>query len=430
MNTQTKDIEANILNCLLYDRQGINELAAFLATHHFSNSIHKAVAECIWNLFDDGGKIDILTVKQTLQKKGYFSVFKYEEITACLEAVSKSFSNDVWKDAHILIQEAIRRDVVALANTVNEMAYSETGDAQSVLDFYEQGLLEIAAANIHHDADIISKILPEAVKAFKTHSTVLPTGIKKIDDIIVGLSPGELTIIAARPSTGKSAFALNIAKKYAASIRRIPVAIFSLEMTANQLVNRLLSEETGIDLSSFTSGKLNDVDWHRLVTTNIASAPIYIDDTPALPVFELRARVRRMIAELGVGLVIIDYLQLLNPGTKKFQNREQQISFISRMLKVMCKSFNIPIIALSQLTRDLESRTDKRPKLYDLRESGSLEQHADMVWLMYRPELYGIEYDDEGNSTKDTTEVIIGKNRNGNIGTAVLQFKTSVMRFT
>ena len=429
MNTSTYEIEGKILGSLLYDRQVINELGAFLTPHHFSHPIHKAVAETIWNLFDKGGKIDILTVDDMLHKNGHYTEFGYQEIADCLHGMSKKFSINVWRDAHILIEEAIRRDVVALAVTVNEMAYSETADPESVLDIYEQGLIEIAATNIHHDADIISKILPEAVKAFKTHSSISPTGIKKIDDIIVGLSPGELTIIAARPSTGKSAFALTIAKKFAATIRRVPVAIFSLEMTAGQLVNRLLSEETGIDLTRFTSGKLNEVDWHRLVTTNIASAPIYIDDTPAISIFELRARIRRMIAELGVELVIIDYLQLISPGKHKHQNRQEAISFISRMLKVMSKLFNIPIIALSQLTRDTEKREGKRPKLHDLRESGSIEQDADMVWLLYRPELYGIEFDEDGNTTKDTIEVIIAKNRNGNTGTAVLQFKPALMRF-
>lgn len=429
MNIYVQDIEANILSCLLFDRHVISELGAFLSPNHFSYPIHKAIADTIWELFDAGGKIDILTVNQMMYKKGVFSEFSYTEITGCLEGLPKKYSKDVWTDAHILIQEAIRRDIATLANTVREMAYSETADSQSILDFYEQGLLEIAAGSIHHDADILSRLVPEAVKAYKTQSTVMPTGIKKIDDIIIGLSPGEVIIIAARPSTGKSAFALNIAKKFAATIRRIPVAIFSLEMTASQLVNRLLSEETGIDLSRFTSGNLNEIDWHRLVYSNISSAPIYIDDTPGISIFELRARLRRMISELGIGMVIIDYLQLLSPGRQKQMNREQEISFISRMMKVISKTFNIPVIVLSQLTRSVETRTDKRPKLYDLRESGSIEQDADMVWLLYRPELYGIEFDDEGNFTKDTIEVIVAKNRNGNIGTAVLQFKPSLMQF-
>lgn len=428
-------LEANILAALLCDRDAIAVVGEVLSPRHFSDPKHNAIAEAIWSLFNRGGAIDILTVKQEVYRSGNFGFFRPDELSGYLSELTRQHTyGNLNADAHILIQQSIRLDVANLSFSILEQAHSETADAAALVSQYEEGLLDIVAEHIHTAPDLLNQLLPKAIAAIQKQDTTQATGHVALDTVLGGgVSPADLVIIAARPSTGKTAFALSLAMNLAATMRRVPVAVFSLEMSKTQLTNRMLAADTGIELEKFRSGDLNTADWQRLVNSDLASAPIYIDDTPALSIYQIRTRVRRMIAELGIGAVVVDYLQLIGGSgrTAKNQTREQEVSHVSRMLKVIAKEFNVPVFALSQLNRSVETRSgDKRPQLSDLRESGSIEQDADMVWFLYRPELYGIDFDDDGLPTRNTIEVIVAKHRNGNPGTARLKFNPANMRFS
>lgn len=420
------ELEAGILAALLYDATAMAEFGAVLSPQHFSDPLHQAIAEAIWQLFEKGIAIDILLTKQQAATS-----LADEQLTFYLEQLYSRMSSNPVRDAYQLIENAIRRDVAALAMQVLERAHAERADAGEVVAFYEERLLNIAGRYLHHDAGLLSDLMPRAVAAIQNKEQLLPTGYALLDTVLGGgISKSDLIIIAARPSTGKTAFAMALARNMATSFPRVGVAVFSLEMPAMQLTNRLLAAETGIALEHFRSASLAPADWGRLTNVrHLANAPIYVDDEPALSVYQIRSRLRRMKSELNIGLVIIDYLQLISGGMPG-QTREQAVAQTSRMLKVVAKELNIPIIALSQLSRAVETRGgDKRPQLSDLRESGAIEQDADMVWFLYRPELYGIDFDEEDNPTRNMVEVIVAKNRSGATGKAKLQFTPTNMRF-
>ena len=329
--------------------------------------------------------------------------------------------------ARIVLEKALSRKLIETASGVIERAYAADEDVQALIDKAEQQLFSLSENQLGDGFEPLEKVMGETFEHLeRVHAgagTVLgvDTGFADLNDQMSGFQKGDLIILAARPSVGKTAFALTLARN-AAVEAGIGMAIFSLEMSKLQLAQRLLSIETKVDLHKLRTGRLRDEDWMHL-THNIdrlARAPIYIDDTPGISVLEARAKARRLQREHGVGMVVIDYLQLMS-GHMRTQSREQEISHISRGLKAMAKELDVPVLALSQLSRAVESRTDRRPQLSDLRESGSLEQDADVVMFIYRPEMYGLKSPD-GESLEGLAQIIIGKQRNGPIGSVDLMW--------
>jgi replicative DNA helicase len=342
--------------------------------------------------------------------------------------------------ARIITQSAIKRDMIKIAGEILKDAYEDTTDVFNLLDKIEQNFFEISERNIrknYADASTIMRATIEELEKKKNNKdglTGVASGFTALDRITSGWQNTELTIIAARPAMGKTAFVVS-AMRNAAVEWGIPVAMFSLEMSATQLMLRLISAEAEIDSNKLRKGKLENHEWVQLhqKIKNLSSAPIYIDDTPALSILEMRAKCRRLKAQFDIGLVIIDYLQLMTAesGGGGKGNREQEIAAISRAMKNLAKEINVPVIALSQLSRAVETRGgDKRPQLSDLRESGSIEQDADMVMFLYRPEYYKITQDEQGNSTEGIGEVIIAKNRSGDVDTVKLKFIGKYTKFT
>jgi replicative DNA helicase len=310
------------------------------------------------------------------------------------------------------------------------MAYQPTEDVAQMLDRAEQLIFNIVQRKVSRDFVHIGEMLHDSFEtieelyARKAHVTGIPSGFIDLDNLTTGFHPSDLIIIAGRPSMGKSSLALNIAQ-YASSREKIPVGIFSLEMSKEQLVQRMLCAEARVDAHKLRTGYLGEADWPKLTTAAgiLAEAPIYIDDTPAIPILEIRAKARRLKAKYNVGLIIVDYLQLIQ-GRMQLENRQQEISEISRSLKSLARELNIPLIALSQLSREVEKRGERRPQLSDLRESGAIEQDADLVAFVYREEYYKPTPENEG-----IAEVIIGKQRNGPVGTVKLAFIRKYTRF-
>lgn len=421
-------LEAGIIAALLYQKDAISQVGGYLNPHHFQTPLYKGVAGVIWKMFEDGRPIDVLLAEEELRQAGYTAPVGY------LSALSAMATNRLEHDAHLLIEKSIQADLVALCTEVISRAGAADAKAESILDFYTDTLEEITHKNTGSAAAYVGTILPNAIEALQYGGNTIATLHPNLDAVLGGgVTPGDLIIIAARPSTGKTAFALSLARNFCCPPHNLPVAFFSLEMSKMQLTNRLLAAQTGIALHHFTSGQITDAGWVRLLSANnpLATAPLYIDDTPGITIHQLRTRLRRMKAELGIGVAIIDYLQLIHPGELYHaKTRQEAVSYISRQLKVIQKELGIPVFALSQLSRALETRSgDKRPQLSDLRESGAIEQDADMVWFLYRPELYGIDYDEEQLPTRGMVEVIVAKYRNGNPGSAKLHFNPENMRF-
>lgn len=421
------NLEARILAALLCKRDTISEVGEYLTPHHFQLPLHRAIAEVIWAMFKDGCPIDMLLVEDQLLRTGFRLPDGY------ISAICNMPSVMIGHDAHLLIEKSIKTDLALLCSEVINKAYESGADAGAIMDFYENGISEIGAKNIATSSAFVGSILPGAIEQLQNGGNFTRTLHPNVDAVLGGgVTPDDYIVIAARPSTGKTAFALSVARNFACK-SQMPVALFSLEMSKGQLTNRMLAAETGIPLHRFTSGQISDVEWVKLVSINdLGKAQLYIDDTPGITMQQLRTRLRRMKAELGIKVAMIDYLQLIHPGEHySSKTRQEAVSYISRRLKLIQKELGITLIALSQLSRAVESRSgDKRPQLSDLRESGSIEQDADMVWFLYRPELYGFEYDEDNLPTRGRLEVIVAKNRNGNVGTAKLFFNPENMRFT
>lgn len=422
------NLEAGIIAALLYRADSISEVGGYLSPHHFQTPIYKGVADVIWKMFEEGRPIDVLLAEEALRQTGYTLPVGY------LSLMANMATNRLEHDAHLLIERSIQTDLINLCTEVITRAGAADANAESILDFYTDGIAEITHKNTGSASDFVGGILPQAMQALKHGGNTIATLHHSLDTVLGGgVTPDDFIIIAARPATGKTAFALSLARNFSCSPHNLPVAVFSLEMSKVQLTNRMLAAQTGIELQCFTSGQITNAGWVRLVSANnpLATAPLYIDDTPGITINQLHTRLRRMKAELGICVAIIDYLQLIHPGAAYSGNtRQEAVSYISRRLKVMQKELGIPVIALSQLNRSVETRSgDKRPQLSDLRESGAIEQDADMVWFLYRPELYGIEYDEDNIPTRGMIEVIVAKHRNGSTGTAKLSFNPENMRF-
>jgi len=436
---QAVDLEEAVLGALMVEKDALSTVIDILKVDTFYKDAHQKIFEAIVNLFQKSSPIDLLTVTAELRKMGALEMVGGAYYITQLTDRVVSAAN-IEYHARIISQKYIQRELIKISTEIINNAYEDTADIFDLLDTAEKSLFDIAQNNLRRDTRKMDDIMREAVNNLeqlrdRTDSlTGVPSGFTALDRITSGWQPSDLIIIAARPAMGKTAFVLTCARN-AAVLHDKPVAVFSLEMSSVQLVNRLISGETEIEQEKLKKGTLADHEWTQLHSRigKLTEAPLLIDDTPALNVFEFRAKCRRLKAQYDIQMVIVDYLQLMHGKAegKGGGNREQEIGSISRALKSVAKELSIPVLALSQLSRAVESRpgASKRPMLSDLRESGSIEQDADMVLFLYRPEYYGMTEDEEGRPTAGVGEVIIAKNRHGETSIVPLKFVGKYVKF-
>ena len=434
---QNLELEEAVLGGMLVDKRGVDEVIDILSDEAFYVPAHQKIYAAIDKLFKESKPIDMLTVREQLLKDGTLKeVGGAAYLVHLTEKVSSSAHIEYY--ARILMQKYIQRRLIKMSNEVIEEAYNDETDAMNLLDSAEEKLFSISQGNITRTSESAFDLVKQAIKKIeelhnrKEEFSGIPSGFTKVDELTAGWQPTDLIIVAARPAMGKTAFTLSMARNIAVD-SKIPVAFFSLEMSSIQLITRLISSETGISSDKLRTGKLTEEDFERLTykTQTLLEAPLYIDDTPSLSIFDLRAKARKMVSQHKVKIIFIDYLQLMtaNASGKGVGNREQEISTISRNLKALAKELDLPIIALSQLSRNVESRLGhKRPQLSDLRESGAIEQDADIVTFLYRPEYYKLDTWDDGSesSTANQAEFIVAKHRNGGLDNIRLQFINGV----
>lgn len=438
---QAVDLEEAVLGALMLEKDALNVVIEILKPESFYKDSHKEIYAAIVELFNKSEPIDILTVTNQLRKNAKLELVGGAYYISGLTAKVSSAAN-VEFHARIITEKAIKRQLITIASDIHKEAYEDTTDVFDLLDKTEQSLFEVSEVNIRKNYADMGTLMHQAITELeaKKHQadglTGIATGFTALDRVTSGWQRSDLVIIAARPGMGKTAFVVSAMRNAAVDFKK-GVAIFSLEMSSIQLVNRLISAEAELDSEKIKKGKLEEYEWEQLIhkTAKLSEAPIFIDDTPALSILELRAKARKLVAQHSVELIIIDYLQLMSGDSSKSGggggNREQEIASISRALKNIAKELNVPIIALSQLSRAVEVRGgDKRPQLSDLRESGSIEQDADMVMFLYRPEYYNITTDEEGNSLQGVGEVIIAKHRNGSLDTVKLKFIGKFTKFS
>ncbi len=433
---QALDLEEAVLGAMMLEKDAVNDAIDILSPESFYKEIHQKIYSAIKDLFNNSEPIDLLTVTEALRKSGDLEFVGGAYYVASLTNKVASAAN-IEYHARIISQKYIQRELIKISSETIKMAYEDTTDVFDLLDKAESDLFKVSEGNIRKNFDTMSALLHQAVKKIEELSqqeegmSGIPSGFAALDRVTAGFQRSDMIVIAARPGMGKTAFVLSLARNCAVEFKK-PVAVFSLEMSSLQLVNRLIASETELDASKLRQGKLAPHEWEQLHAklNRLSEAPIFIDDTPALTIFELRAKARRLKAQHNVDLIIIDYLQLMSGGSDGKGNREQEISAISRSIKSIAKELNVPIIALSQLSRQVETRGgNKRPQLSDLRESGAIEQDADMVAFIYRPEYYGLAEDDKGNSTAGLAEIIIAKHRNGALEDVRLKFISHLAKF-
>ncbi len=435
---QALDLEEAVLGALMLEKDALTSVIDILHPESFYKDAHQLIYRAIRRLFEASQPIDILTVTNDLRKAGELELVGGPFFITQLTNRVASAAN-IEFHARIILQKHIQRELIRISSETIRDAYEETSDVFHLLDRAEKNLFDIAQGNIRRNfqdmRDMVSTVTKqvEAARLHGTGVTGVESGFTALDRITSGWQKSDLVILAARPGMGKTAFVLSLARNATIGFNK-PIALFSLEMSADQLVKRMVSSETGIPSEKLRKGTLDETEWQKLVsqTGKLSQAPLYIDDTPSLSVFEFRSRCRRLKAMHDIQMVIVDYLQLMRADVdNKSGNREQEISTISRSLKAVAKELNVPIIALSQLSRQVETRGgSKRPQLSDLRESGAIEQDADMVMFIYRPEYYGMEFDEDNNPTKGLAEVIIAKHRNGALETVKLKFIDHLAKFT
>ncbi len=430
---QATDVEIAVLGSLLIEKEAIPKVIEVLDDNAFYKPAHQKIFQAMIALFERSEPVDVVTVVEELRRRGVLEEIGGAHYIAELTQKVTSAAN-VEYHARIVLEKALMRSLIFAASEVTTRAYSETEDALDLLDQAEAKIFEISERRLKRTFTPIRKAITDTFELLEgihgKHGGVtgVPTGFVELDNLTGGFQKSDLIIVAGRPSQGKTALSLALARN-AALHREKPAAvgIFSLEMSEGQLVTRLLSSEARVNAHLLRTGRLPEDEWKNLsrVVGRLAEAKIFIDDTPALPILELRAKCRRLKVEHGIGLIIVDYLQLVQ-GPKNSESREREISFISRSLKALAKELDTPVIALSQLNRSLESRSDKRPVLADLRESGAIEQDADVVMFVHRPETYGIVEmkDEDGNimPTEGMAEIMVSKQRNGPTGLVRLAF--------
>ncbi len=423
------DAEQAVLGSMITDKDAVNSAIETLKEDAFYREDNKAIYQAIVNLYSKSEPIDIITLKDELESMDKFEQVGGFEYLASLPDKVPTTAN-VQKYIKIVEEKSILRNLIKTANEIIELGYNPTEDVEDIMDGAEKKIFDIMQSKNQKGYTPIKDVLVESFTKLeelynrKQHITGVPTGFAELDYKTAGLHGSELILVAARPAMGKTAFALNIATN-AALRGNAPVAIFSLEMSKDQLVNRILCSEAMVDSNKVRTGKLGEDDWVKLAGAigPLSEAEMYIDDTPGISVMEIRTKCRKLKMEKNIGLVVIDYLQLVQ-GNKRTTSREQEISEISRSLKILAKEINVPVIALSQLSRAVEQRPDHRPMLSDLRESGAIEQDADIVMFLYRDDYYNKE-----SEKKDIAEVIIAKQRGGQTGTVELLWMGNYTKF-
>ena len=438
LQPQALDMEQAVLGALMIDKDAFSMISEMLRPETFYEPRNQKIFQAIQTLNMSERPVDIMTVTEQLKKDGAL-----EDVGG--PAYIMELSSHVASSAHIeyharvLAQKFLARQLISFASVIETKAFDETVDVDELMQEAEGSLFELSQKNMRQDFTQIDPVVKNAVDILQRAAantdglTGISTGYIDLDDKTSGWQNSDLVIIAGRPAMGKTAFALSLAKNIAVD-NRIPVAFFSLEMSNVQLVNRLISNVCEISGKKILNGQLDQEEWKRLDSRlrKLQGAPLYIDDTPGMSIFELRTKARRLVREKDVKIIMIDYLQLMNANGVRFGSRQEEVSTISRSLKGLAKELNIPILALSQLNRGLESREGnegKRPMLSDLRESGAIEQDADMVCFVHRPEYYRIFQDEHGNDLHGMAQIIIAKHRKGATGDVLLNFRGEFTRF-
>ncbi len=433
---QAIDLEEAVLGAIMLERDAVISVLDILQPLSFYKEAHQKIYRAIVDLSSNQKPIDILTVTEELRSRNELEEvggpFYITQLTSRVASAAH-----IEYHARIVAQKFIQRELIRVSTDIQNRAYDDSIDVDDLLDMSEQELFEIAEGNIKRETARINVLMQMAIEQIEEASkredslSGVPSGYTKLDRLTSGWQKSDLIIVAARPSMGKTAFALSMARNISVEHNK-PVAVFSLEMSSLQLVNRLIVSETELPSNRIRNGNLDEKEWKQLDAKikSLVEAPLFIDDTPAISIFELRAKCRRLKLQYHVELIIVDYLQLMSGPVESRGNREQEVSNISRSLKAIAKELNVPIIALSQLNRSVEMRSgSKRPQLSDLRESGAIEQDADMVIFIHRPEKYGITEDGDGNSTIGLAEIIVAKHRNGPVGDIQLRFRDETAKF-
>lgn len=438
MQPQAVDIEKMVLGALMVDKDAFSVVSEILHPETFYEPRSQKIYKAIQTLSLNEDPVDIMTVVEELKREGTLDdIGGAGYILELSERVASSAHIEY--HAKILAQKYLARQLISFASVIETKAFDETVDVDELMQEAEGSLFELSQKNMRQDYTQIDPVVKQAVEilqkaaANKGGLTGIPTGYAKLDDYTSGWQRSDLVIIAGRPAMGKTSFALSLAKNIAVDYDT-PIAFFSLEMNNVQLVNRLISNVCEIEGKKILNGQLDDEEWKRLDKNvrKLQTAPIYIDDTPGMSIFELRTKARRLVREKGVQVIMIDYLQLMNANGARFGSRQEEVSTISRSLKGLAKELDIPVLALSQLNRTVEGREGidgKRPQLSDLRESGAIEQDADMVLFVHRPEYYRIFTDEKGNDLHGKAQIIIAKHRKGGTGDVLLNFRGEFTRF-
>ncbi len=433
---QAVDLEEAVLGAIMLEKDALTQVIDILKPNLFYKEAHQIIFASIVRLFAKSEPVDILTVTNELKNSGELEIiggpFYITQLTNRIASAA-----NVEFHSRIISQKFIQRELIRISSEIIKDAFEDTTDVFDLLDRAEQNLFAVSESNLRRNYDDMQSLLTDAIKEIEAakdqegHLRGIPSGFTELDRVTNGWQQSDLVILASRPGMGKTAFVLSMARNAAIEFNK-SVAFFSLEMSSIQLVTRLISSETQLSADKLKKGDLAGHEWEQLHTkiNSLTDAKLLIDDTPALTVFELRAKCRRLKAQHNIDMVIIDYLQLMSGSGDAKGNREQEISTISRSLKAMAKELDMPIIALSQLSRAVETRGgSKKPILSDLRESGAIEQDADMVLFIYRPEYYKIDVDEDGNSTAGIAEIIIAKHRNGALKDIPLRFIDKFAKF-
>ncbi len=423
------EAEQAVLGCMLLDSDVIPTVTELIKSVDFYRDDHHEICEAIVDITEKAGPVDIITVSEQLQHRGTLDAVGGLDYLASITSAVPTTAN-ARHYAKIVEEKSLLRRLIKAASDISGMSYEASEEAAFVLDKAEKSIFDIlekrSAQGFTHIKDVLLETFNRLEELYNSKSfiTGIPTGFTDLDYKTAGLQNSDLILIAARPGMGKTAMALNIAQ-YAAVQKHVPVALFNLEMSKDQLVNRMLCSEVMVDSQKMRTGKLEDDDWNKIAQAlaPLSEAPIYIDDTPGVSVMDIRAKCRRLKLEKNLGLVVIDYLQLMQ-GRGKTDNRQQEVAEISRSLKILAKELNVPVITMSQLSRGPETRTDHRPMLSDLRESGAIEQDADIVMFLYRDDYYNPD-----TEKKNIAEVIIAKHRNGSTGTVELRWFGEFTKF-
>lgn len=431
------DFERLVIGTFLIDKKGLDYSIDLLKPEVFYDPRHQVIFTAILKIYENNQPVDLLTVIQELKRTEKLSLAGGDQYIIDLSSAVSS-SAHIEYHVRVILEKFILRSLINVSANVIDNSYKESTDVFELLDKAEQSFFEITNGTIKKGFDTANSLVKEAIDKIRNLKDMeglsgVPSGFKDVDSVTGGWQNSDLIIIAARPAMGKTAFLLSMARNIAIE-HKTPLAIFSLEMASVQLITRMIASETGISAEQLRNGKMSDEEWKRLFSnvSELENAPLYIDETPALSVFDFRAKCRRLVMQHGVKIIMVDYLQLMtaNNGNKAVGNREQEIATISRSLKAIAKELNVPVIALSQLSRSVETRTNKRPVLSDLRESGAIEQDADIVSFLYRPEYYKLDLWEDETPCKNQAELIVAKHRNGSISDVRMSFYSSLAKFS